>query len=135
MDRQQISIRIPCSKHTSQFIQRVSTDVSASQHLFCLEYVLQQTQEDTISSSTLKNIPEFVDMAAQFYLQHKQASTPNTSDVPDEYIGLLSKQGDIIKTLKNNIADVKKKVELGFDVLQMLTNKESKYMHNSTSSY
>ena len=136
MDKQQISVRIPCSKHTSEFIQRVSTDVSASQHLFCLECVLQQTQEGTISSSTLKNIPDFVEMAAQFYSQHKQASTANaTSDVPDEYIGLLSKQADAIEALSSHIADEKKKVELEFDalihdVLQTLTDKKNKYMHN-----
>ena len=109
MDKQQISVRIPCSKHSSEFIQRVSTDVNASQHLFCLECVLQQTQDGAISSSTLKNIPDFVDMAAQFYSQHKQASTANTSDVPDEYIGLLSKQADAIEALSGHIADEKKK--------------------------
>ena len=64
-----------------------------------------------------------------------EASTTNVSDVPDEYIGLLSKQADVIEALISHIADEKKKVELEFDalihdVLQTLTNKKNKYMHN-----
>ena len=135
MDKQQISVRIPCSKHTSEFIQRVSTDVNASQHLFCLECVLQQTLNGEISSSTLKNIPDFIDMAAQFYSQHKLATTNSSPDVPDEYVGLLSKQADVLEALSDHIADEKKRVETEFDglihdVLQTLTENKNKYMHS-----
>ena len=132
MDKQQIIVRVPCSRHISEHIQRVSTDIEASQHLFCLECVLQQTQEGG-SLGSLKTIPDFIDIAAQFYSQHKQA-TPSASDVPDEYIGILSKQSDIIEAFNIHIANQKNIIESEFDalihdVLQLLTNQKKKYMH------
>ena len=135
MDNQQINVRIPCSKHTSEFIQRISTDVNVSQDLFCLECVLQQTQEGKTSSSNLKNIPDFIEMAAQFYLQRKSAITSCSSDVPGEYIGLLSRQEDVLEALSEHIAGEKRKVELEFDglihdILRILTDKKNKYMHS-----
>ena len=133
MDKQPITIRIPCSRHTSEHIQRVSTDANASQHLFCLECVLQQTQEAGPIGSGLKTIPDFIDTAAQFYSQHKHATT-SASDVPDEYIGLLSKQSEAIETLSNHIASQKNIVESEFDalirdVLQLLTDQKNKHLH------
>ena len=133
MDKQPITIRIPCSRHTSEHIQRVSTDANASQHLFCVECVLQQTQEAGPIASGLKTIPDFVDIAAQFYSQHKRA-TSSTSDVPGEYIGLLSKQSEAIEALSSHIASQKNTVESEFDalirdVLQLLTDQKNKHLH------
>ena len=134
MDKKHINIHVPCSRHTSEHIQRVSTDVNASQHLFCLECVLHQTQKLVLPSSKLKTIPDFIDMAAQFYSQHKDTTTSSSaSDIPDEFISLLSKQADVLETLSIHITEEKKKVEVEFDalihdVLQLLTDKKNSYM-------
>ena len=134
MDKQPISIRIPCPRHTSEFIQRVNTDVNASQHLYCLECILHQQEDAHTLAPTLKPISEFVEAAAQFYAQHKNTAT-FSSDVPDEYFGLLSKQTEVLDSLSSHIVNQKKRVESEFDmliqgVLQTLTSKKNEYLYS-----
>ena len=132
MDKKHISLQISCPKHVSERIQRVNIDPNASQHLFCLECILQQTSENPLLASTLKTIPDFIDMAAQFYSYHKDNATPS-SDVPDQYTSLLSRQSETLESLSRHIASEKEKIESEFDilttdVLQVLTDKKNEYL-------
>ena len=116
MEEQPITIRIPCPRHTSEFIQRVNTNVNASQHLYCFECILQQQEDVHSLTPTLKPISEFLEAAAQFYDQHRDTLTL-ASGIPDQYFGLLSKQAKVLDDLSNHIETQKETIESEFDAL------------------
>src|SRR5689334_10601266 len=132
MDKQNVSIRIPCPLHPSENIQRVDMELSSTQHLYCLECILQYEDPATLSSQ-LKTIKDLVETAGNFYSQNK-AHTLSDSEIPSEYQELLSQQGEKLEQLNKHIEEEKKKVTATFDtltedVLRMINEKKNEYLY------
>ena len=132
MESQQISLKIPCPIHTTEFVQRVHTEVGAEQQLYCLECVL--SNEDITLSSNLKTIPDLIDTAANFYARNKQSLNLG-SQVPAEYLELVSGQGEKLEQLSKHIELEKKKVSDIFDsimkdTVKMISEKKNEYLNS-----
>jgi len=126
-------LQIPCPLHPNEFIQRAYIEITSGQQLFCLECIL--SNEDAASlSSKLKTIPDLIDTAANFYARNKQ-SIDLGSQIPPEYIDLLSGQGEKLEKLSKHIELEKKKASDIFDTImkdavKMISEKKNEYLNS-----
>jgi len=133
MESQKVSLQIPCPIHTTEFVQRVHIEVGTDQQLYCLECILSHEDSSSMSSK-LKTIPDLIDMAANFYARNKQEVNLG-SQVPSEYVELVSGQAEKLEKLSKHIEFEKKKVGDIFDnilkdTVKMITEKKNEYLNN-----
>jgi len=124
-----MEVKIPCPIHTSEFIQRVNTDINAAQKLYCLECILQQEKKASFIPSNFKTIPELIELAANFYKVNKNLSSSH-SQIPSEYVKLMSQRTENLEKLSQHIEEEKNKVIHVFnlisqDFLRVLTEKKN----------
>jgi len=114
-----------------QILER--TEVTAEQQLYCLECIL--SNEDAASlSSNLKTIPDLIDTASNFYARNKQSLNLG-SQVPGEYLELVSGQAEKLEKLSKHIEFEKKKVSDIFDsimkdTVKMISEKKNEYLNS-----
>lgn len=133
MENSKASARISCPIHPSEIIQRVDTDVSASQQLYCMECILQN-EDSFFDRSKLKSIAELIDSAANHYQLNKDKAKLS-SDVPSDYTECLSNQAESLERLSKHIEEEKKKVEFTFDIitkdfLRLIEDKKNEYLYS-----
>ena len=117
MNNLNLPVMIPCPIHTSEVIQRIDMNISAKKQIFCLECALQSENPKALLA-TLETLPNFVKAAAMFYRNKKGLAHSSLGPEP-EYVEILHKQAEKIKSLSEHIDHEKAKVEATFEEIIM----------------
>lgn len=130
METQTIPIQISCPIHPSDYIQRINIEANSTQHLYCVECLLQQA--DPTSSPNFKGFQDFIDIAEIFYNQNK-ITVSGPSEIKPEYQELLSHQNEKLEQLTVHIQEEKKRIEIIFDTLsqdflKIINEKRNRYI-------
>ena len=108
-------IQINCSKHPTEKIQRVNPNINSESHVFCLECLLEDDQQQ--SPKDLLSVAEFLTIANDFYKNNQQKPVTELK-VPSEYIAVFDEQSKVIEGLKEHILQEKQKIGQLFDQIK-----------------